>query len=130
MSRELNPHPLTLEHVCRLQDALAVVDLRTGTSGRGFFELVVVKRDHVKVILRRELNHATPHFHIEYKCEHSASYSIDPLQRLAGHMPAKYESKVLEWCCNHKEEMLSTWKALHAGKDVRELIISSPGDTL
>lgn len=62
--------------------------------------------------MRREQNHPLPHFHIEYKQEYSASYSIDPYSRLCGELPRKYEAKVRSWILSHQQELLSTWERL------------------
>jgi hypothetical protein len=43
----------------------------------------------------QEQNHQRPHFHIEYKQEYSASYSVDTMERLAGEMPNRYEGPYL-----------------------------------
>jgi len=71
--------------------------------------------------MRREQNHAKPHFHIEYKRESSASFSIDPFARLAGDLPMKYEDRVRDWIVQHQKDLLATWYALQKG-DVCELV--------
>ena len=82
-----------------------------------------MEKQHVKVRMRPENNHALPHFHLEYKNQYSASYQISPFKQLAGQMPKKYEQKLSEWIINNQNNLLSTWDALKAGKDVRELVI-------
>ena len=89
---------------------------------------MLVELEHVKVRMRPESNHALPHFHLEYKKLYSASYQISPFRQLAGQMPKKYEEKLLEWIISNQANLLSTWNALKAGKDVRELVIEKEKD--
>ena len=86
-------------------------------------ELLVLQKEHTKVRLRRERNHARPHFHIEYKKEHSASYAIDNFEKLAGSMPRKYEQAILTWAKDKKASLLTTWNDLMAGKEVHEFVV-------
>jgi hypothetical protein len=105
-----------------LQDALAAVDLWSRKSAQsGRMQLVLLKRQHVKIRMRREQNHSLPHFHIEYKKESSASYPIEPFQRLAGDLSYEYEDRVSDWIVVNQKNLLATWEALQKG-DVRELV--------
>ena len=77
----------------------------------------------IKLRMRPEHNHQTAHFHLEYKQEHNASYSVDPLKKLAGFVPRKYEQPMLEWAERNQKLLLLTWEKLNAGEDIRELEI-------
>ena len=89
---------------------------------------VVYNLGYTKVIIKPDKNHARPHFHIHYKTEYHASYAIDNLERLAGHMPQRYEEKILAWASRKQVSLRLTWNELKAGKDIRELILDSTED--
>ena len=61
----------------------------------------------------QEQNHRRPHFHIKYKGEYSASYSVDTLERLAGEMPKRYEGPILEWASANREFLTANWEQLN-----------------
>lgn len=121
--------PETVVHICEsdveeLERGLDLTDLMDNGGGRrSFIELYLFQQNHTKLRMRTEQNHDRPHFHIEYKQQHAASYAIDTLERLAGCMPAKYEKPVLKWARSRQDKLNATWKALVAGEDVRELVI-------
>lgn len=115
---------LSDESLDDLQRDLALADLILSPSlPDGTVTLCVWKCEHVKVRLRPDRNHLRPHFHIEYKQEYKASYSIHPIEKLAGNMPSQHEQKIMDWCKANKDPLLATYKALKSGKDVRELVI-------
>jgi hypothetical protein len=87
-------------------------------------ELIAIRRDHIKLRMRPEHNHELPHFHLEYKQLYTASYQIQPFRKLAGDMPKKYEKKLSDWIENNQANLLATWAALKAGKNVHELVIA------
>lgn len=60
-------------------------------------------------ILMNYNDHNPPHFEAWYG-EHRASIGIDPLTVLAGHLPARVLSLVLEWALIHKIELLENWE--------------------
>jgi hypothetical protein len=101
-----------------LQLALAWADSRERPSEGSATKVLVAQRDHVKLRMRREANHALPHFHLEHKTLYSATYQIDPLQRLAGEMPRAYEEKLWQWIIDNQSKLLAKWDALNTGKDV------------
>ncbi len=119
-----------------LQSRLALAELLDRPKrSEDVIELLLFRKEHTKVRLRPERNHPRPHFHVEYKQEHNASYAIDNLERLAGFMPPKYESTVLAWATGRQASLRATWDALLAGQDVRELVLvrqgpnkAAPGD--
>ena len=115
------------EALAALQNSLATIDL--STERRPFsagFELLLLKCDHVTIRMRPEKNHALPHFYVGYKQISSASYSIDPIARLAGDLPLKYERVVMDWIAEHQKDLLATWEALKSGADVRDLVQHKP----
>jgi len=117
---------LTESGLSILQERFAWIDLMSRPSRPGTIELMVIQRDHVKLRMRAEANHSLPHFHLEYKNLHEASYQISPFQKLAGKMPKKYENTLSEWISNNEANLLATWSALKSGQDVRELVVVCP----
>lgn len=108
--------------VCELQGVFALIDGMEEARRRGVKATLFV-HGPTKLRMRPEKNHQRPHFHLEYKQEHSASYAIDTLECLAGEMPRKYEEIILAWAEEHQLDLLATWSAMSAGEDVRELIV-------
>ena len=108
-----------------LHKRLSRIDLRDSFSTQGNeenIELTVHKINYAKLKIQPEKNHWRPHFHIEYKQEHSASYAIDSLEKLAGNMPKKYEQPIIDWADEQRENLKATWDKLKAGKDVKEFV--------
>ena len=105
----------TLEmSVADLQQQLAFVDLFD--EGRASaIKALLYRLGHIKVRMWPERNHHRPHFHIEYKREYSASYSVDSLERLAGEMPRRYEKPILIWASANRKLLTSNWQQLNDG---------------
>ncbi|MEM8723395.1 MAG: DUF4160 domain-containing protein [Cyanobacteria bacterium P01_G01_bin.39] len=111
-----------------LHERLHSIDLLNLLSEEGnvrHLELSVYKNNYTKLKIQQEKNHKLPHFHIEYKQEHSASYAIDSLERLAGDMPKEYEKPIMKWAKRKRNSLKATWDKLQAGEDVKELVIVS-----
>lgn len=53
-------------------------------------------------------DHNPPHFHAEYQ-EHKAEYDIRTLEVIAGALPKRANSLVLEWAFEHRSELLENW---------------------
>ena len=120
MSAEsVQPKEKTLETALRaLQGQLAMVDFWSRPhSGKGM-ELIVINHYPVMLKIDNSDRHGRPHFHIEYKREHAASYAIDNFERLAGHMPEKYGGTLLEWAKENQALLLAKWKELHPNMPV------------
>ena len=54
-------------------------------------------------------DHNPPHFHAEYQ-EFKAKYDIKTLGILAGKLPKRANSLVLEWASKHRKELLEDWQ--------------------
>jgi len=52
--------------------------------------------------------HNPPHFHVKYT-EHIAEIDINTLKIIAGSLPKRAYSLVLEWASEHREELLLNW---------------------
>ena len=75
----------------------------------------------------QEEKHARPHFHITYKREYNASYAIGTLEKLAGHLPARYENPMLAWARQRRQALLNTWNKMQAGEMMNRLMLEAPG---
>jgi hypothetical protein len=53
-------------------------------------------------------DHAPPHFHVYYG-EYSAKIDIETLDTLAGKLPRRARSLVLEWAVEHRAELRENW---------------------
>ena len=84
---------------------------------KGRWCLVASKRiryvDGVAIRIRFESNHKLPHFHIEYKTEYQASYRLPDCTKLAGHMPKRRESGMLEWAKKNSGKLMTEWKLIN-----------------
>jgi hypothetical protein len=116
---------IDLDH---LQRQLADVDIQRAISAMaksGVHPYMVLKREHLKIRVYKEANHQRPHFHIEYKNkEFTASYGINPLRRLAGKMPARYEKPMLAWAASNQATLLKIWNGLQSDRAGWEVSIS------
>ena len=54
-------------------------------------------------------DHAPPHFHVRYG-EHRALVGIDQIVLLAGTLPRRALSMVLEWAALHQSELREDWR--------------------
>jgi hypothetical protein len=106
--------------VDELQLLLAVAD---GVHSAFAIKAAIYNLQYTKVIILPDKNHARPHFHIHYKSEHAASYSIDNFEILAGKMPKQYERPILDWASRNQKSLKLTWDEVKAGKDVRALVL-------
>lgn len=59
-------------------------------------------------------DHAPPHFHARYG-EHEVTVVIDTLKTLAGHLPRRAMSLVLEWAVVHQAELFTNWEKARQG---------------
>jgi hypothetical protein len=53
-------------------------------------------------------DHNPPHFHVRYN-DYRAIISIDELNVLEGHLPARILGLVIEWAVLHKDELMQNW---------------------
>jgi hypothetical protein len=69
--------------------------------------------DGVTIRIRFERNHKQPHFHIEYKTEHNASYRLPDCVRLAGKLPKGKETEMLKWAKKNSAKLMQEWKLMN-----------------
>jgi hypothetical protein len=53
-------------------------------------------------------DHNPPHFHVEYN-EYLAEINIETLEILAGEIPNRIYTIVLEWATIHRKELIDDW---------------------
>ncbi|WP_308381212.1 DUF4160 domain-containing protein [Serratia marcescens] len=119
------------EEFYELQRLFAQKDLLTEkrrSSGGGFMEILLVKRQNMKIKIYQEKGHQLPHIHIDYgKQVHAASYAIQSGDRIAGDLPKKYDSDVSSWLGRNRDKILEIWNALQAGAPYEPLIAELTG---
>lgn len=115
-----------------LQRLFAQKDLLTEprrSSGNGFIEVVLVKRENMKLKIYEEQGHRLPHIHIDYgKQHHVATYAIETGERIEGSLSKKYDSDVSDWLERNRGKVLEIWSALQAGKPYEPLLADLVGD--
>jgi hypothetical protein len=120
------------QEVVELQRQLATVDLLSRPSRQtrsGWTEFLLLKRGELKIKMYQESGHTLPHVHVDYGSHHHvASYSIDPIERLAGNLDKKYELVVTEWISTHRTQLLDVWQATQVGAETHVLISALSGD--
>ncbi|MDP4199506.1 MAG: DUF4160 domain-containing protein [Bacteroidota bacterium] len=72
------------------------------------------------VITMYEKDHGPPHFHARY-AEYFGKYSIQDLRLLAGNLPRRIHSAVLEWASDHREELMDNWNALLNDQPIKKI---------
>ncbi len=61
--------------------------------------------------------HVPPHFHAIYG-EYEAQVGIDPIEVLAGKLPHRATSMVIEWAALHQWELMSNWERLQHSQPI------------
>lgn len=111
-----------------LQNSLATVDmlLRKPRNARSdLLEILLIKREPIKLKMYQEPNHGRPHFHVDYGNQnHSASYAVDDGERLDGTLPSKYDKAITQWADANRSHLLSAWNDLQSGSDGATFIIA------
>lgn len=76
-------------------------------------EFLVRRLECISLRIDGAAKHGRPHFHLDFKRQFSASYSIDTFECLAGSMPAKYSEKILPWARKNKDHLYAVWSKIH-----------------
>ena len=61
------------------------------------------------------MQHHLPHFHAYYQ-NAVASFSIDPVEMLAGRLPGRQVRLVEAWAGLHQEQLLNIWLQMKSGE--------------
>jgi len=72
------------------------------------------------VIAMYKNDHASPYFHAEYAGE-EATFVIESLEILAGRLPRRAQSLVLEWASLHRTELSENWNLAREGLPLNEI---------
>lgn len=62
------------------------------------------------------VDHARPHFHVEYAGE-EATYQISPLTQIKGYVHPRVNRMVTQWAREHQKDLLADWDLAVAGKE-------------
>jgi hypothetical protein len=65
-------------------------------------------------------DHPPPHFHAQYG-ENQAEIAIDTLEVIAGGLPRRSLSLVLEWAALHRQELREDWDLCSARQQPRKI---------
>ncbi len=60
-------------------------------------------------------DHAPPHLHAEYG-EHELVVAFAPIMVLAGSVPFRVRSMLLEWSALHQQELIQDWERCRSGQ--------------
>ena len=64
--------------------------------------------------------HNPPHFHVKY-AEHIAEVDIQTLKIIAGSLPKRAYSLVLEWAAEHREDLMRNWNLAREQKNPNKI---------
>lgn len=64
--------------------------------------------------------HNPPHFHVEYN-EWMACISVQELRVLQGELPHRILALVLEWACDHRDELMADWDLAAQKKELKKI---------
>ena len=117
------------EAVDDLQSSLAQIDLFTRqSSGSGFIEFLVIRKQNLKVKMYQEQGHSEPHIHIDYgRQNHVASFAIRDGRLLSGSLDRKYKNTISGWIDTHRDSLVNLWATAQLGEPVDEIIVGIRG---
>jgi len=69
----------------------------------------------IRMFQERGSRHHLPHFHAVYQ-EFAATFSIDSLVVLGGHLPTPQRRLVEAWAEIHRAELVENWELLNSGQ--------------
>jgi len=76
----------------------------------------------IQILMRmREANHPRPHFHAAYG-EYLVVIAIDDLGVLAGFLPNRALTMVLDWASIHQGELQEAWDAIRSGQSPAKIL--------
>jgi hypothetical protein len=64
--------------------------------------------------------HNPPHFHAKYG-EFKAEIDINSLQIIAGELPKRAKSLILEWADEHRDELVQDWELARQMQELKEI---------
>jgi len=114
-----------------LQKRLAMVDLLTAEEQpSGDVQYIqIYSIQNLKFRMRPDTRHERPHLHIDYGRHYrTASFSINPAEKLAGSISTKHSKIVIEWVDENRDTWLKLWTNLQEGKEVSPFVESLRGN--
>ncbi|MDD9885171.1 MAG: DUF4160 domain-containing protein [Gammaproteobacteria bacterium] len=115
-----------------LQERLALADSSNDKRNHpeNVLVLMVYRTQNIKFRMDKECRHKMPHLHIDYGRHYrTASFSINPAEKLAGSLATKHSKIVIEWVNENQETLLNMWANLQEGKDVSHFVESLRGNS-
>jgi hypothetical protein len=120
------------EEYGHLQLRFAHIDLFTqprSKSRSGMLEVLLIKKQNMKIKVYQEKGHHLPHIHIDYgNKNHVASYAIETGERLDGNLSKKYDKVVIAWLEDNREKVLKGWNELQAGNTIDHIVAQLNAD--
>lgn len=114
------------EEYSHLQLRFAHIDLFTqlrSNSRSGMLEVLLIKKQNMKIKIYQEKGHQLPHVHIDYgNNNHVASYAIETGARLDGNLSRKYDKVVIDWLKDNREKVLKAWNELQASNPIDNIV--------
>jgi hypothetical protein len=114
-----------------LQQGMFLVEdaLRPRVKGMEYLvEQVLVRGRRITLKMYQEPGHKLPHLHVDYgKDHHSASYQLDPPERLVGELDKVYDKAVKAWITQNRDALNRIWTELQAGKNVAPIVAELGG---
>ena len=65
-------------------------------------------------------DHPPAHFHVRY-AEHQAEFDIETLGVIAGELPRRAHTLVVEWALLHKDELRANWEKARQGRPLDKI---------
>ena len=99
--------------------------------GRLMVKQLLMDDGALRIRMRQERNHATPHVHLDYGSNfHAVSIQVRPAKVLEGDtkkIPNWLIVQALAWVTKHEAELIQIWGQLQAGGDPKPLIVELRG---
>lgn len=114
------------EEYSNLQLRFAQIDLFTQPQSKsriGMLEVLLIRKQKMKIKIYQEKGHHLPHVHIDYgNNNHVASYVIKTGERLDGNLSKKYDKVVFDWLEDNREKVFKAWSELQAGNPIDHIV--------
>lgn len=112
----------------RLQRSERLAELELG---RLLVKQLLMDEGALRIRMRQERNHATPHVHLDYGSRrHVVSLQVKPAKVLEGDLrkvPRWLIVQALAWVTEHEAALMQIWEQLQAGGDPKPLIFELRG---
>ena len=82
--------------------------------------MLEISRFYGIIIMLNINEHNLPYFHVKY-AEDLAEIDIQTLKIIAGSLPKRVYSLVLEWAAEHREELMHNWNLAREHKSLNKI---------